>query len=161
MRFGILSDTHNNQDTTRQALDIFREAGIKQLLHCGDITGGAVVMLFKGWNVRFVYGNIDHNRQDLAAACVMAGCPPPQRQYALTLGGYPVALLHGHNGLNRLIRTQEQRYILHGHTHQRRDEIIGKTRVINPGALGGRRPETRSVAILDVTTDDLQFIELE
>ena len=28
-------------------------------------------------------------------------------------------------------------FLLHGHTHVPRDEIIGLTRVLNPGALGG------------------------
>jgi predicted phosphodiesterase len=33
--------------------------------------------------------------------------------------------------------------------------------VINPGALGGVRHESRSFCILDLQTDELRFIEVE
>ena len=76
------------------------------------------------------------------------------------IDGYAIAALHGHDGLLGAIHSGEQRYVLHGHTHARRDQRIGPTRVINPGALGGTHRETRSVAILDVAADALRFIEL-
>jgi predicted phosphodiesterase len=37
------------------------------------------------------------------------------------------------------------------------DKRIGKTRVINPGALGGLKKQSRSVALLDLETDQLIF----
>jgi len=48
--------------------------------------------------------------------------------------------------------------VIHGHSHLHRDERLGATRVINPGALGGLRREPRSVAVLDVAADLLRFI---
>jgi len=52
-------------------------------------------------------------------------------------------------------------FICHGHTHERRDEVRSAygVRLINPGALGGSRPQARSVCILDPASDDLEFIE--
>ncbi|GAB4572567.1 MAG: metallophosphoesterase [Anaerolineae bacterium] len=161
MLLGILSDTHNNLHTTRAALERFRAEGVRRLIHCGDITTGAVVMLFAGWDVTFVWGNVDRTRADVEAAARMVGLPLPRELAILTVDGLPLAVTHGHDGqLEHLIATQEYRYILHGHTHQRRDERFGHTRVINPGALGGRRPQPRSVAILDPGNDDLRFLEI-
>jgi predicted phosphodiesterase len=37
---------------------------------------------------------------------------------------------------------------------------IGRARVINPGALGGRRRQSRSFCILDLTTGEIRFVEL-
>jgi hypothetical protein len=48
-------------------------------------------------------------------------------------------------------------YLFTGHTHVRMDKRIGRTRLINPGALGGTRKQSRSVAILDLDTDELIF----
>ena len=45
-----------------------------------------------------------------------------------------------------------------GHTHIKRDEKIGKTRVINPGALFRIYPYT--IALLDVETDRLEFVKI-
>lgn len=41
-------------------------------------------------------------------------------------------------------------------THRFRDEMVGATRVINPGALGGRFVGERSFATLDLIKDELQ-----
>ena len=37
---------------------------------------------------------------------------------------------------------------------------IGRTRVINPGALGCMRRQLRSFCILDLTTGEIRFVEL-
>lgn len=160
MKLGILSDTHNNAANIHTALDIFQQEGIARLVHCGDITTPDMILLFKGWQVTFVYGNIDKLQAELADAARQIGLQPPQRIAQLTIGGVPIAVTHGHDGLQRLIGQQAHHYILHGHTHLRRDETIGSVRVINPGALGGTQRQSRSVAILDTESGDLRFIEL-
>jgi predicted phosphodiesterase len=49
-------------------------------------------------------------------------------------------------------------YLLHGHTHELRDERVGATRIINPGAL--HRAPRYTAAILDPKADDLTIIEI-
>lgn len=158
MKIGILSDTHNNLPATRAALELFRAEGVRRLYHCGDITAAPVVMLFVGWDVHFVWGNVDHDRTDVEMALRRLGLAAPRLELRFTLDGHACAMTHGHMGLDSLIASGQFRYVFHGHTHTRRDELIGSTRVINPGALGGRRPEDRSVAVLDVDTDTLRFL---
>jgi len=42
MLIGLMTDTHNNRPGVRYALDIFKELGIKVILHAGDlISAGA------------------------------------------------------------------------------------------------------------------------
>ena len=161
MRIGILSDTHNHKTNTRAALGIFRQEGVTKLIHCGDLTSGEIVLLFAGWEVTFVYGNGDQNRSELHSAVKRIGRPLPGLTATLIIDGVSIGVMHGHHSLPRLIGSGEHRYVLHGHTHIRRDEVIDGVRVINPGALGGRHRQTRSVAVLDVEADDLRFIELE
>jgi predicted phosphodiesterase len=103
---------------------------------------------------------MDQDKTDLALAAQHIGRPAPQHVARLTIDGYPIAVTHGHHGLERLISEQEYRYVMHGHTHARRDTVIGRTRVINPGALGGRKPAPRHIAVLDTASDDLRFIEV-
>jgi len=157
---GILSDTHNNAAATQAALAIFRQEGVTRLLHCGDITGGDIVLLFAGWDVTFVLGNMDKEPAGLEAAARRINCAPPRLSVNLVVDGFPIALLHGHDGLERAIRSGAYRYVIHGHSHLHRDERLGATRVINPGALGGLRREPRSVAVLDVAADLLRFIPI-
>ena len=163
MKLGILSDTHNNRENTLAALDIFRAEDVGYLLHCGDVTTGDIIRLFEGWQMVFVFGNMDRDPQGLIDAARETGLTPPQQTFTLTLDGIPIAVTHGHQdeALQNLIESQQYRYVFHGHTHLRRDEQIGTTRVINPGALGGVQRQSRSVAVVDLRTGDMQFIELE
>ncbi len=163
MIIGVLSDTHNNLENTQKALEVFRGEGIRRLFHCGDITRPDVVYLFTGFDVTFVQGNNDYWRNDLVEAMLVIGgqriLPP---RWSGAVGGKRLAMAHGdsHGVLVDLTRSGQYDYVFHGHSHRRRDEYVGPTRVINPGALGGKKDQTRSVAILDLEVDALRFIEI-
>ena len=163
MKIGILSDTHNHQPNTRAALDVLRAQGITRLIHCGDVTSGPTVEVFAGWDVTFVFGNMDLDRDELGVAIRGIGCSAPQYSREIELDGRRMAVTHGHDHtlLYRLIMSGKYSYVCHGHTHQRRNEFISaySVQVINPGALGGNRPEARSVCILDTDSGEAQFIE--
>jgi predicted phosphodiesterase len=47
---------------------------------------------------------------------------------------------------------------VHGHTHERRDERRGGTRIVNPGAL--HRAPAFTVAVLVPSEDRLDFLEV-
>ncbi len=163
MKIGILSDTHNQADTTRRALDILRERGATRLIHCGDITSPAIVDLFAGWEVAFVYGNMDHHRPALESAIAQLGQASIGHVLSVELGGARIAACHGDDEklLRELIGGGLYDYVLHGHTHTRRDELVGSTRVINPGALGGTRRQSRSGCILEPEARMVTFVEVD
>ena len=109
-------------------------------------------------------GNIDQDPKSLARAVDRLGNGSTfGLEYTATIEGKRIAVLHGHlvDRLIESIHSGPYDYVIHGHTHRRRDERIGATRVINPGALGGERMEKRSCAVLDVSQDQLRFIEIE
>ncbi|MBN1202908.1 MAG: YfcE family phosphodiesterase [Anaerolineae bacterium] len=163
VKIGILSDTHDHKRNTQLALDAFRERGITRLIHCGDITTPDIMLLFAGWQVTFVLGNMDYYRDDLFAAARMIGIPIPRLSARIEIADRRIGVTHGadHALLYRLMIGGECVYVCHGHTHRRRDERLDtyNVRVINPGALGGMQPETRSVCILDPVADTVEFIE--
>jgi len=166
MKIGILSDTHNLTNHIRAALAVFEKEGITRLFHCGDITTEETLALFTGWDITFVWGNMALAQPSLPAAARQFDLRPPVPLVRVTLDGASITALHGHERLSSLINSPlpdgiARGYVLHGHTHQRRDERCGPIRVINPGALGGTRRESRSVAILDVAADELRFVEIE
>ena len=162
MKIGILSDTHNHTGNLRRALALFREAGVTQLIHCGDLTSPQTAVPLQPFSLIYTPGNMDGR-----------ALPPAIKQldpqnivgdiFTGTIDGVAMAATHGHreSKLNALIHNGRYAYVFHGHTHRRRDTIIGQTRVINPGALGGSRHEPRSVAILDLDKAAVTFHELE
>ncbi|MCL4238901.1 MAG: YfcE family phosphodiesterase [Anaerolineae bacterium] len=163
MKIGILSDTHNHRRNAEHALAVLRERGAERLIHCGDLTTPDIIYLFAGWPVTFVQGNMDLARADLEAAARQIGAMPPALSREIEVGGVWIGATHGHDSsqLYRMMMSGKYAYLCSGHTHCRQDEFRRpySVRLINPGALGGNQPQTRSVAVLDVASGALEFIE--
>jgi len=166
MRIGLISDTHDEEHTLGLALARFRQAQVKTVLHAGDVTGACTLKLFADFDVWIARGNMDHDPKLALAVTEGFGAERLARVHELNVHGAYIAMIHGDSWqrLEALIRAPahdgQRRYIIHGHTHVPDDETLGNTRVINPGAIGRTRWRCPTCAILDLTTDDLQWIEL-
>jgi putative phosphoesterase len=162
VKIGIISDTHDNLRNLETALNILKSEGIAKVLHCGDLCGPATVEALTDFDVWIVRGNMDdHPELELTIAETLERSRLAEL-HRLTLDGYSAAMLHGHQEgeLRRLIHAGEYAYVFQGHTHRRRDQRIGPTRVINPGALGGMRWQQRSFCILDLRSGEAEFIRV-
>ena len=162
MKIGVLSDSHENVTNLELALDAYRAEGITQVIHCGDMTTDATARSLIGFSVVYVEGNMDQSvpdiyrtLRDLNPHSVMLP------SYESEIEGVSIGVTHGDNEdeLRRLIDSGKHQYVFHGHTHRRRDEIQGTTRIFNPGALGGLQFESRSYSILDLETGEITLIE--
>lgn len=161
MRVGILSDSHGQADIVRRVMTLFDACGVDEVIHCGDVGGSAVFDELVGRSCHFVWGNCDQVNGGLRAYLEGVGLrPPADVPLELTLDGRRFAVFHGHEpqaaGMESL---RDVDYCLHGHTHVRRDERVGRMRIINPGALF--RARVKTVAILDTGSDALVWHELE
>jgi uncharacterized protein len=155
---GILSDTHDRADTMAAALEILRQASAEFYIHCGDIGSQRCIDLLAGLKSAFVFGNTDFDRVALARYAASIDIPCYGNFADLRLDNKRIAVTHGddYKLKQRLLAAQEHDYFLQGHTHIRADERIGKTRLINPGAL--HRATQKTVATLDTTADKLTYL---
>src|SRR5690606_18961183 len=133
--------------------------GAELLLHLGDIETEAVIDELAGHNARIVFGNCDYDEQSLARYAELLDVHVDHPAGELTADGRRIVFTHGHlrGPVDAALRDGAD-YLLHGHTHEVRDERIGGTRLINPGALF--RAPRYTVALLDPASDSLEFIEL-
>jgi putative phosphoesterase len=162
MLIALLSDTHDNAAATRAAVDLLRSHQPALYLHAGDLVSPEMLDFFTGLNAPFhlVLGNNEYDPATLHARASALGMNF-HRQFAdVTFADKRFALLHGHEPslLHRLLASGDYDYLIHGHTHVRRDERRGRTRIINPGAL--HRARIKSVALLDPETDALTFLDV-
>ena len=159
MLIALLSDTHDSVANTQAALALLVPHRPAAYLHAGDLVSTSMLDLFIGLPFHFVFGNNEYDHAELRSRALALGLTCHGQQADLTLGPARICLTHGHDGrLSRAARSGDFTYIIHGHTHVRRDERVGKTRIINPGAV--QRASVRSVALLNVATDELRFLEL-
>lgn len=158
MQLGILSDTHGRANATRAAIDALTAAGATSLLHCGDVGEQAVIDQLAGLPTVLIWGNNDWDITSLEAYARSLGIDCRGRFADFELAGRRLAAVHGDDlsHLQSLLASQAYDYVFHGHTHVRRDQMIGRTRVVNPGALFRAREKT--VALLDLASDRLRFL---
>lgn len=160
MRLGILSDTHNQRDRTRAAVELLKQQGADVFFHCGDFIEASILELLAGTPTYFVFGNNDCDTiSELRAAAQATGAICLEWSGIVTLGEKQIAITHGHRTSEvRRFLAQQPDYLLSGHSHVPTDQRVAHTRRINPGALS--RAKSYTVALLDLATDELQFLDV-
>ena len=163
--FAILSDTHNNIQNTKLVLEFCRKKPIDTIIHCGDFTSPGSVDLFEGFQIIHTIGNGDLEIQKIHTTLsnlntkIFSGF-----SFVGTINEIPFAATHGHitGKLDQLIYTTRAQYIFYGHTHRKKEAIINRKHIINPGSLGGtNRGDTRSFCVFNLQDLKLGFIELD
>jgi putative phosphoesterase len=161
MKIAIVSDTHNQEDRVRRALNVLRGRGVSLVLHCGDIEDPPIVKLFRDFTTHFVFGNCDWDRTGLTEMIQATRATLHESFGSLEVGGKKIAFVHGHEQgvLHDLENAGHYDYLFHGHTHVAVDRLAGPTRVINPGAL--HRAAVKTFVILDLATGQVESIVVE
>lgn len=157
---GIVSDTHENVRPIIKAVALLKERNPSMVIHCGDIISPPVLERFAGLPLRLVYGNNDGERSGLKRKCAELGFAEIADSLTFESGGKKFFVNHGTNPrvIDDAVESQQYDYVLHGHTHEMRNEVVGRTRVINPGALFAADGYT--IAFLTVETGEVEFVEI-
>lgn len=159
MLLAIVSDTHSRADNIERALRQIGAKGAELVVHCGDIEDADAVRLFPA-HTHFVFGNCDHDRQQIRRASQDIGATLHESFGYLELVGKKLAWTHGDD--LQLLRNLENAdafdFVFHGHTHQAKDQQVRRTRVINPGALHRARP--KSFIFLDLKTGEVERVTI-
>lgn len=159
MKVGIVSDSHGKADMLKRALSMLAERGAEAIVHCGDLGNGECITALgeTGLPTYAVAGNMDRHLSRLRSQADGKNIHFSADTVLMPLGDDKyLAATHGNSAriMTDLLGRAGVDYICHGHTHQPRDEKIGPTRVINPGALRHAHPPT--AAILDTDADTVE-----
>lgn len=173
-RIGILSDSHGRARTTRQAIKSLLQQSPDFIIHLGDI--GSIEVIDElvvpprktndgevTIDVRLVFGNVDwdHAAMERYAEQLDLNVAHPVGRLTFDREGSEHELVFLHGDDNQALQSAIDSgvaYVAHGHSHRVRNEQVGSTRVINPGALF--RASEYTVALLDTDADHVQFIEI-
>ena len=161
MKIGIISDTHDHMDRTREAVNVFRENGVTHVVHCGDLISPFVVPVLRAGkfeSCHAVFGNNDGEWLMLAKFFEMLGSiakPPVFTQ----IESIRIAILHEPMPMD-IMESMPVDIVAFGHTHE---PVIkpGKPLIVNPGECCGYLSGRATVVIVE--TDDMkaELIELE
>jgi hypothetical protein len=171
MKIGIISDTHDHMDNIKKFVDIFiDDEKIDLLIHCGDIVAPFMNIPFKriieetDIRVYAVYGNNDGERSGLKTLFGAQGSKIEMKGdfFETEISGKKIIVFHhlDESIVEALALSGKYDIILKGHTHQKREERIGKCLVLNPGEACGYLTGESSAAIIDMDTMKVKFITL-
>ncbi len=145
MFVGIISDTHGHVHPTRDAVRMFESLNVQQVIHCGDVGSADVVHLFDRWPTHFVMGNTDS--WQLEEIIIRAGHHFHGWFGELVIEERRVAFLHGNEQarFETAISSGTYDLICYGHTHVAEKKLMGKTILLNPGAIHRGLPPAAAV----------------
>jgi uncharacterized protein len=165
MLIGAISDSHDNLVEIQKAVKILNEQEVSLVLHAGDYVAGFVVPQLAKLNCSLigVFGNNDGDHELLKKRFKeTSNCKIHDRFAQITVNGYKIALLHGHETelLDAIIESRYFDAVVHGHSHSKNIDYRGKTLAINPGEVCGYLTGKPTIAILDTSKHEARIIEI-
>lgn len=160
MIIGVLSDSHSNLQSLRDAAAALTARSVRTVIHCGDICSVAAVETLRRLDVHWVFGNCDLDHELLRQTMIRNGHTCHGLLGSLETGEHRVGFTHGHRSqlLETMVADRRHRYVCHGHTHVIRDETVDGVRVLCPGALANAQP--LSMLVLDTGSGAAEWVEL-
>jgi putative phosphoesterase len=159
MKIAVISDTHSRVSSVLAALEIMSQRGVEAILHCGDIQDAGTVRLFPA-HTHFVFGNCDYSRREIEEAAREVGATIHGDWGKLDFAGQSLALIHSDDRamFEALQHADAFDFLFYGHTHVAKEHRVGRTRVINPGAI--QRVAVRTFIIIDLPSGEVETIEV-
>ena len=160
-----MSDTHDNLPQIEKAVKYFNSQKVGLVLHAGDYIAGFVIPKFKVLNCKLVgvFGNNDGDHELLKKRfSETSNCTIHNQFTKIEVEDYRIGLLHGTETelLNAIIISGYFNAVVHGHSHMKSIQLMGKTLVVNPGEVCGYLTGKSTIGLLDTNTHEAKLIEL-
>lgn len=160
MLIGVISDTHDNMNALKKAVDYYIERQISLVLHAGDFVAPFTAREFRRLNCKLigVFGNNDGDKLLLTKQYTGFG-ELHDGIHQLELNGKMIVITHYPDIAQTLAARGAYDVVIYGHTH--RAEIReGKPLMINPGECCGWLEGVSTIAVLDLELMRAELIKL-
>jgi hypothetical protein len=163
MLIGLISDTHDNQTNIKKVVDIFNKKDVDMVLHGGDHIAPFTLNWYEPLDapMKGTGGNLDAEHVMLGEKYAERGWEFDREILTVDLEGR-IALTHGirEEFVVALAESGEYDVVVRGHTHERQEEMHGRTLLVNPGEACGYITGRGSVALLEMPEKTLTFMDL-
>ncbi len=158
---GLISDTHDNRNKSKKAIEIFNQKGVGLVLHAGDFISPFNCKDFSALKAKFigVFGNNDGDRIALKEKFAPIG-DIFSGTYRFEYLGKRFILMHESILIEPLAESGEFDVIVYGHTHLADLKRIKGTLVLNPGECGGWLYGRSTVAVLNLETMEVEILDI-
>ena len=160
MLIGVTGDTHNNLKNISKICEIFNKSNLSLIIHTGDITLPKSLEAFSVLKVPLigVFGNNDQlEKKGLISESKKFDCKLFEEPHILKVDKRKIFILH-HPDLIDEEMSNEADFIVHGHTHRFRSELINNSLVFNPGECAGLIKGKNKIWIIDTDNKSSKII---
>jgi putative phosphoesterase len=160
MKIGILSDTHDNMNAIRKAVEFFNQEGVAHVLHAGDIISPFTMNEFGKLKMPLsaVFGNNDGEKPFLRERIKGIG-EISEGHFEKVWEGKRLIVMHEPKLVEELKQGGDYDVIIYGHTHKV-DIREGRPLILNPGEAGGWLTGKYTVALLELPSLEVKIVEL-
>jgi len=162
MLVGLMADTHDRIPAVANLLAQMRAKGATMVLHAGDYVSPLVLKPFEDLHMTLagVFGRNDGDREGLLSrAGAGFGLELFESPHSFDVTGKQILLVHDIADVS-MRSVAAHAVVVHGHAHLQSMKSEGNTLVINPGEACGWLHGTPGAALLDLDTNNVQFLSL-
>lgn len=159
MLIGIISDTHDDMQAIRKAVDSFKARGVSYVIHAGDLVSPFTFEIFSELKCGFdaVFGNNDGDRILLSKK---SGDKVHRQPLILTLDDKRIVVVHEPDLVDALSDSKDFQVVIFGHTHipcvaKKKDALV-----INPGKAARLHKDKSTFALLDTVTMQVEIVSI-
>jgi putative phosphoesterase len=153
----VISDTHDNLEKVKRAVEEARKRNVTTVFHCGDIVAPFVVSLLKEFELHMVFGNNDGEWLFLKEKAGNSIAKGPRE---IEKNGKKIALMHEPFLLTAIVKSQLYDFVFYGHTHELDIRKDGKTLIVNPGEACGCLSGKATVVFINPKTKEYEVVEI-
>ena len=168
MKIAILGDSHDHYGNLQKAVTVANEKSCELMLHTGDLGAPKnsidILEKFTG-QIKMILGNNDHEIVGIMRKSFeldnfeLVKTARGGDSYEDTVDGVRIFMHHYPRIAELAAASGEFDLCIHGHTHEFRNENVGDTLLLNPGAiLAEKAPPT--MIVYDTITRSLEKIIL-
>ena len=164
MKIGIITDTHDRQQTLVKATDVFVEHNVDYILHAGDLIAPFMINILDEFNGKtvFVWGNNEGEVEGITKKMEQIDAIELSGDvYEGELDGLKIFMNHYPLITEKAAKSGDYDLCIHGHTHEHREEKFNDTLLVNPGTLFGRISGTVTFMIFDTQSRELDLVTVE
>jgi len=169
MKIAVLSDIHDHLTNLEKVLEEIKGKNIEAIIFCGDLISPFTTGVLAEANLP-TYACLGNNDEDHIGMMKKGGNKfiwfhLSQEYGEIELDGKKIAFCHYPKLSELLANSGQYDAVFYGHTHMPRNEIIGKTLLLNPGAVCGinfEKPSYDKVtfAVYDTQTNSAEIVEI-
>lgn len=167
MKIAILSDIHDHIWNLEKVINEI-EGKVEALIFCGDMVAPFTSAILAKANLPtyLCLGNNDedHIRMLQKGSDKFIWTGLSEEYGTVEIDGKKIAFCHYPKLGELLAKSGEFDAVFHGHTHETKNEIQGKTLLLNPGSVCGihnGKPGIPSYAIYNTSTNSAEIIEIK